>query len=89
MTTHVPSVAHVLAEVNRIRAKHGIGTPLCAMPKGERAHAHTCPLGVSLCAVASRTCIRLNNTEELIDTPPILGAFVEAFDRGAYPELIA
>lgn len=89
-----PDLAEVLAAVNALRAEHAIGEPLTEMPKqGPSRHEPqccTCPMTVALDADASHPYGFVRRAElKWHGLPPVCSAFIHAFDRGEYPELIA
>jgi hypothetical protein len=90
MPDNPPDVAEVLAEVNRLRAEHGIGGPLDTMPNGTRLSCRQCPVARALDALSVGVSIGVVwPTLEHAPLPDNLKAFVTEFDRGAYPELVA
>ena len=77
-----------LRAINVIRAKHGV-RPLGALPNGQRSNTEQCPVLRALrdCGI-TEISLRLyyrDGTSELL--PDILDDFVQAFDRGQFPEL--
>lgn len=87
-----PDLADVLAEVNRLRAERDL-PPLDAMPKGERQAAFSCPIAKACGKDGSASDRELwfdgiGGTDR-IATPRVIRDFLDAFDAGLYPELVA
>jgi hypothetical protein len=83
-----PDLADVLADVNRLRAEHGLGEPIDALPQGVRSNCHQCPLAHAFDAKVFPTLVVPAQGGQFL-TSVTLMKFVHAFDRGAYPELDA
>jgi hypothetical protein len=96
-TTTCPALADVLAEVNRLRAEHGLRR-LSEMPKGSPDIAHACPVANAL---SNGFKVRVYPPSELGERgwygvgptmgkllPQVLADFARAFDDGAYPDLV-
>ncbi len=86
----------VLEWVNETRAEHNIGAALDALPRGWRSRSPECPIARALSAgplyaSSCRTYTALRDhaaLSERIEHPPVVSAFIKAFDEGYYPDLI-
>ncbi len=78
-----------MAYVNRLRAKHGLGAPLEDLPKGRPAKTGSCPLAKALGPNAQVDGAFAEVGVECVRLPRYVGDFVERFDDGKYPDLIA
>lgn len=81
-----------LAWINDLRMTWHLGAPLTAMPRGRQRSASHCPvaeaLGSGWATVATISFNAQGITKHRV-TPGSVAEFINRFDRGRYPELIA
>lgn len=88
----------VLRYVNRLRQEYGIGPALDELPKGRPGCPWACVIARAIHGGVDTERISVGHdglgprhrAHEDIEIPPkYVAAFIRAFDRGCYPELIA
>lgn len=84
-----PTIAEALTEVNTLRAHHNIGPALTTLPQGSTYSRDTCPVALAIRGWASPAWVTPDGTDANLRPSRVLSAFMRAFDRGLYPELVA
>lgn len=78
----------VLAWVNRIRDEYVIGPALDKLPQGVPMECSNCPIAVALKATTGGS-VSLMKPGNQVQHPDYVVRFIDDFDCGVYPELIA
>ncbi len=88
----------VIAWVNEVRALRGIGAPITKLPRGVQNSSNKCPLARALGEPCEVLPLRLhgvvffgacldNDNRDTLEMPLAVASFVDAFDRGEFPDL--